>query len=133
MFVPEKKIGFPETTRSFKNEWLLFFPWLFYFSNEDASYCLPCVLFGHHCTTQIYRIKSLFSQRFRYCFLLHRSLWKQNWKKKIYPSHEYVQCLHFSTWFKLEYFFSNQRLKFMKLICYVAENVNTRSKKTVKY
>ena len=69
-----KKIGFPETTRSFKNEWLLFFPWLFYFSNEDASYCLPCVLFGHHCTTQIYRIKSLFSQRFRYCFLLHRSL-----------------------------------------------------------
>ena len=47
VFVPEKNFCFPETTRSFKYEWLLLFPWLCYSPSEDASYCLSCVLFGH--------------------------------------------------------------------------------------
>ena len=47
VFVPEKNFCFPETTRSFKYEWLLLFPWLCCSLCEDASYCLSCVFFGH--------------------------------------------------------------------------------------
>ena len=47
VFVPEKNFCFPETTRSFKYEWLLLFPWLCYSLCEDASYCLSCVFFGN--------------------------------------------------------------------------------------
>ena len=44
VFVPEKNFCFPETTRSFKYEWLLMFPCLFYSPSEDASCCLSCVM-----------------------------------------------------------------------------------------
>ena len=56
----KKNVCFPEATRSFKKEWLLFFPWLCYFSNEDAPYCLPCVLFGHNFPTKTSRVKVYF-------------------------------------------------------------------------
>ena len=64
VFVPEKNFCFPETTRSFKYEWLLFFPWLCSPSG-NASYCLSCVLFGHDFPTKASRVKNLFSQPFR--------------------------------------------------------------------
>ena len=37
MFVPRKNFCFLETTRSFKYEWLLLFPWFCYSPSEDAS------------------------------------------------------------------------------------------------
>ena len=36
-FVPDKNFYFPETTRSFKYEWLLLFPWLWYSFSDDTS------------------------------------------------------------------------------------------------
>ena len=39
VFVPEKNFRFPETTRSFKYEWLLLLPWLCYSPSEDETYC----------------------------------------------------------------------------------------------
>ena len=60
VFVPEKIFCFPETTRSFKYEWLLLFHWLCYCPSEDASYCLSCVLFGHDFPTKASRLKIYF-------------------------------------------------------------------------
>ena len=108
VFVPEKNFCFPETTRSFKYEWLLLFPWLCYSPSEDASYCLSCVLFGHDFPTKASRVKNLFSQPFR-AWPSAVSYFKahcEGKKKKIDPSHESVQSLHFSTWPKLEAIFS---------------------------
>ena len=108
VFVPEKNFRFPGTTRSFKYEWLLLFPWLCYSPSEDAFYCLSCVLFGHDFPTKAFRIKNLFSQPFRAWpsavsyFRAHC----EGKKKKIDPSHESVQSLHFSTWPKLEAIYS---------------------------
>ena len=65
VFVPEKNFCFPETTRSFKYEWLLLFPWLCCSPSEDASYCFSCVLFCHDFPTKASRFKNLFSQPFR--------------------------------------------------------------------
>ena len=65
MFVPEENFCFPETTRSFKYEWLLLLPWLCYSPSEDVSYCLSCVLFGHDFRTKASQVKNLFSQPFR--------------------------------------------------------------------
>ena len=64
VFVPEKNFCFPETTRSFKYDWLLLFPWLCYSPSEYASYCLSCVLFDHDFSTKASRVKDLFSQPF---------------------------------------------------------------------
>ena len=108
VFVPEKNFCFPETTRSFKYEWLLLFPWLCYSPSEDASYCLSCVLFGHDFPTKASRVKNLFSQPFR-AWPSAVSYFKahcEGKKKKIDISHEFVQSLHFSTWPKLEAIFS---------------------------
>ena len=60
VFVPEKNFHFSETTRSFKYEWLLLFPWLCYFTSEDASYCLYCVLFGHDFLLKLLGLKIFF-------------------------------------------------------------------------
>ena len=109
VFVPEKNFCFPETTRSFKYEWLLLFPWLCYSPSEDASYCLSCVLFGHDFPTKASRVKNLFSQPFR-AWPSAVSYFKahcEGKKKKIDPSHESVQSLHFSTWPNLEAIFSH--------------------------
>ena len=104
----KKNFCFPETTRSFKYEWPLLFPWLCYSPSEDASYCLSCVLFGHGFPTKASRVKNLFLQQFRawpsavFYFKAHC----EGKKKKIDPSHKSVQSLHFSTWPKLEAIFS---------------------------
>ena len=90
MFVPEENFCFPETTRSFKYEWLLLLPWLCYSPSEDASYCLSCVLFGHDFPTKASRVKNLFSQPFR-AWPSAVSYFKahcEGKKKKIDPSHE---------------------------------------------
>ena len=106
--MPEKILHFPETTRSFKYEWLLLLLWLCYSPSDDASYCWYSVLFGHDFHTKASRIKNLFSQPFRAWpsavsyFRAHC----ESKKKKIYPSNESVQSLHFSTWPKLEVIFS---------------------------
>ena len=39
VFVPDDNFSFPETNRSFKSEWLKWFPWLCYSPSEDAVYC----------------------------------------------------------------------------------------------
>ena len=61
----EKNFCFPETTRSFKYEWLLLFPCLCYSPSEDASYCFFCAFFVHDFPTKASCVKSLFSQRFK--------------------------------------------------------------------
>ena len=104
----EKNFYIPELTRSFKYMWLLLFPWLSYSPSEDASYCLSCVLLGHDFPTKTSRIKNLFSHPFR-AWPSAVSYFKAHCeckKKKIDPSHESVQSLHFSTWPKLEAIFS---------------------------
>ena len=111
VFMPEKCFCFPEATRSFKHEWLLLFPWLCYSPSEDASYCLSCVLFGHDFPTKASRVKNLFSQPFR-AWPSAVSYFKahcEGKKKKIDPSHESAQSLHFSTWPKLEAIFSQMK------------------------
>ena len=97
--------------RSFKYEWLLFFPWLSYSPSDDES-CLPLFmiwsLFGHDFLTKASRVKTLFSQPFRIWssvvsyFRAHCEV--KN--KKIDPLLESPQSLHFSTWPKLEAIFS---------------------------
>ena len=106
--MPEKKFRFPETTRSFKYEWLLFFPWLCHFPSEDTSYCLSCVLFGHDFLTKASRIKNPSSQPFRAwpSSISYYRAHCEGKKKKIDPSHESAQSLHFLTWPKLEAIFS---------------------------
>ena len=102
--MPEKIFHFSETTRSFKYEWLLLFPWLCFSPSEDASYYLSCVLLGHDFPTKTSQVKNIFSQPFRVWpsavsyFRAHC----EGKKKKIDPSHELVQSLHFSAWPKLE-------------------------------
>ena len=87
---------------------LLLFPWLCYSPSEGASYCLSCVLFGHNFSSKAYWVKNLFLQSFRAWpsavsyFRAHC----EGKNKKIDPSHESVQSLHFSTWPKLEAIFS---------------------------
>ena len=67
----------------------MLFPRVRYSPSEDASYCLSCVLFGHDFPTK---------RSFKgHC---------EGKKKKIDPSHESAQSLHFSTWPKLEAIFS---------------------------
>ena len=113
VFVAEKNFCFPETTRSFKYEWLLLCPWLCYSPSEDASYCFSCVLLGHDFPTKASRVKNLFSQLFRAwpSVVSYFKVHCEGKKKKIDPLHESVQSLHFSTWPKLEAIFSNQNLK----------------------
>ena len=103
LFVLEKNFCFPETTRSFKYEWLLYYP-----PSEDASYCLSCVLFCHDFPTKASRVKNLFSQPFR-AWPSAVSYFKahcEGKKKKIDPSHESIQSPHISTWPKLKAIFS---------------------------
>ena len=108
VFVPEKNFRFPETTRSFKYEWLLLLPWLCYSPSEDETYCWSCILFGHDFPTKASRVKNLFSQPFRAWpsavsyFRAHC----EDKKKKIDLSHESVQSLQFSTWPELEAIYS---------------------------
>ena len=61
----EKNFHFLETTRSFKYEWLLLFPWIYYSTSEGAYCCFSCVLFGHDFPTKASQVKNLFSQPFR--------------------------------------------------------------------
>ena len=92
IFVPEKNFHFSETTRSFKYEWLLLFPWLCYSTSEDASYCLYCVLFGHDFPTKASWVKNIFLQLFR-AWLSAVSYFRahcEDRKKKIDPSHDSV-------------------------------------------
>ena len=102
----KKNFCFPETTRSFKCEWLLLFLWLRYSPSEEASYCLSCALFGHDFPTKASRAKNLFSQPFRPSAVSYFRAHCEGKKKKIDPSHETVQSLHFSIWPKLEAIFS---------------------------
>ena len=126
---------FPETIRSFKYGYLLLFPWLCYSPSEDASYCLPCVLFGHDFLAKASRVKNLFSLSFRTWpstvsyFRAHC----EGKKKKNDPSHESVQSIHFLAWSKLEAIFLKSKAQVIKLICYLTENINIRFKKTLKY
>ena len=97
--------------RSFKFEWLLFFPWLCYSPSADES-CLSLFmiwsLFGHDFLTKASRVKTLFSQPFRVWssavsyFRAHC----EGKNKRIDPLLESAQSLHFSTWPKLEAIFS---------------------------
>ena len=98
VFVLEKSLCFPETTRSFKYEWLLLFPSLYYSPSEDASYCLSCVLFGYDFPTKA-QVKNLFSQPFRAWpnVVSYFKAYCESKNKKIHPSHESVQSLYFST------------------------------------
>ena len=98
--MPKKNFRFPETI-SFKYEWLLLFPWLCYSPSEDASY-LSFVLFGHDFPTKASQVSP--SGLSQVLFLTLECIVKA--KKKIDPSHESVQNLHFSTWPKLEAIFS---------------------------
>ena len=108
-FVPETKIFcFPETTICFRYKWQLLFPWLCYSPSEDAFYFLSYVLFGHDFPTKASRVKNLFTQPFRAwpSAFSYLKVCYQDRKKKIDPSHESAQSLHFSTWPKLEAIFS---------------------------
>ena len=89
-------------SRSFKYEWPLLFPWLCYSPCEDASYCLSCVLFGHDFPPKASWVTNLFSQTFRAQPVSYFRAHCESKKKKIDPSHEPVQSLHFSIWPKLE-------------------------------
>ena len=135
VFVLENNFCFPETTRCFKYEWLLLFPWLCYSPSEYASYCLPCVLFGHDFPTKASRVKNLFSQPFRACpsavsyFKAHCEVKK----KKIDCSHESVQSLHFSTWPKLEAIFSQIKGSSHEINLLCDRKYNMRLKKIAKY
>ena len=103
VFASEKDFCFPETTKSFKYERLLLFPWRCYSLGQDGSYCLSYILFGHGFPTKASRVKNLFSQPFR-AWPSAVSYFKahcEDKKKKIDPSHESVQSLNFSTWPKL--------------------------------
>ena len=107
VLVPEKSFHSPVTTRSFKYEWLLLFSWLRYSLREDTSYCLSCALFGHDFLTRASCVKNLFSQPFR-AWPSAVSYFRghcEGRKKRIDPSHESVQSLHFSTWRQLEAIF----------------------------
>ena len=53
-FFYEKNFRFPETTNSFKYEWILLFPWLCHSASED----------GHGFSTRASWVKNLFSQPF---------------------------------------------------------------------
>ena len=86
----------------------MLFPRFSFSASEDASYCLSCVLFGHDFPTKASRVKNLFPEPFR-AWPSAVSYFKahcEDKKKKIDPSHESVQSLHFSTWPKLEAIFS---------------------------
>ena len=86
----------------------MLFPRFSFSASEDASYCLSCVLFGHDFPTKASWVKNLFSQPFR-AWPSAVSYFKahcEDKKKKIDPSHESAQSLHFSTWPKLEAIFS---------------------------
>ena len=110
-FVPETKIFcFPETI-CFRYKWQLLFPWLCYSPSEDASYFLSCVLFGHDFPTKASRVKNLFTQPFRAwsSAFSYLKVCYEDKKKKIDPSHESAQSLHFSTWPKLEAIFSQMK------------------------
>ena len=109
--MPEKNFHFSETTRSFKYEWLLLFPWLCYSPSEDASYSLYCVLFGHDFPTKASWVKNLFSQLFRAwpSAVSYFTAHCEHKKKKIDASHESDQSPHFSTWPKLEDIFSQTK------------------------
>ena len=133
-----KKLCFPETTRSFKYEWLLLFPWLCCSASEDASYCLSCALFGHDFPTKASCVKNLFPQPFRAwpSAVSHFKGHCEGKKKEIYASHESVQSLHFSTCPKLEAIFSQIKGSSHKinLLCNRKyKNINMRLKKIVKY
>ena len=78
----------------------------------DASYCLSYVFFAHNFPTKASRVKNLFSQAYRAgpsAFSYFRAHCEDK-KKKIDPSHESIESLHFSTWPRLEDIFSNKRL-----------------------
>ena len=69
---------------------------------------MSCVFFGHDFPTKASRLKNLFSQPFR-AWPSAVSYFKahcEGKKKKINPSLESVQSLHFSTWARLETIFS---------------------------
>ena len=69
---------------------------------------MSCVFFGHDFLTKASRLKNLFSQPFR-AWPSAVSYFKahcEGKKKKINPSLESVQSLHFSTWARLETIFS---------------------------
>ena len=111
VFVPEKNFCFPETTRSFKYEWLLLFPSLFYSPSEDASYCLSCVLFGHEFPTilKLFGLKIYFhspSEPGQVLFLTLKLIVQAKRRKLILHMH-----LSKAFIFQHGYFFSNQRLK----------------------
>ena len=72
VFVPDENLSFPENNRSFKSEWFKWFRYLCYSPNEEVMmlfvffYFLTCVLFGHKFPEKASRIKSFYSQPFRY-------------------------------------------------------------------
>ena len=135
VFVSEKNFRFPETTRSFKYAWLLLFPWLFYSASDDASYRLPCVLFGHDFPAKASRVKNLFSQPsgLRQALFLTLELIVKAKRRKIDPSDKSFQSLHFQHGLNLKLCSLKSKVQVMKLICYVIEKINMRLKKTVKY
>ena len=56
VFVSEKNFCFPQTTRSFKYEWLLLLPWHCSSSRENAYYSLSCFLLGHDFPTKVSQV-----------------------------------------------------------------------------
>ena len=102
VFVPETDFIFPKTnSRNFRFSWFKSYPWLCYSpSEEDAAYCLSCVLFGYKFPSKAARVKSLFSQPFKHwpdaiaAFERHC----HGKKKKLDPSYKSFQALHTQTW-----------------------------------
>ena len=87
----------------------------------DASYCLSCVFFAHDFPTKASRVKNLFSQVHRAgasAFSYFRAHCEDK-KKKIDPSHDSIQSLHFSTLPRLEAIFSQIKdsIQVINLLC----------------
>ena len=133
VFVPEKTFCFPETTRSFKYEWLLLFPWLCYSPSEDAYYCLSCVLFGHYFSTKASRVYFHSTSELGQVLFLTLKVIVKAKRRKLIPHMNLFKAFIFQHGLNWKLFFLKSKAQVMRLICYVIENTNIRLKKIVKY
>ena len=130
----EKTFVFSETTKLFKYQWILFFPWLCYSPSEDASYCLSCFLFGHDFPAKASRVKNLSSQSVRaWRSAVSLNLIVKAKTRKLILHMNLFKAFIFQHGLNLKLFFLKSKAQIIKLICYVTENINMRLRKVVNY
>ena len=119
LFVPENNFYFPETTRSFKYEWLLLFPWLCYYPSE--MHLTACLVF---CLVMISLLKLLGlkiyfhspSELGQVLFLNLKLIVKAK-RRKLILHMNLFKAFIFQHGLNLKLFFLKSKAQAMKLIC----------------